>query len=112
MNARRLTPPWRAALLIPVLVAIATAALLYGGTRSSPAPRPVPNKAVRSAPSPASPAVVWAVGDGADGSDRARKLADLIARTGRSASSTSATSIQTFWHRPLISAGEHGDQPT
>jgi len=68
----------RAALALIALL-IAAAGFEYSRSRPAPPPRPVANRAFLSAPEPAAPAVVWAVGDGADGSDTARAVVRRIA---------------------------------
>jgi len=64
------------AILLVVGVTYAAIAL---ARRSPPPPRPVANRAFRTAIRPDAPATVWAVGDGADGGAAARAVARRIA---------------------------------
>lgn len=65
--------------LATITLLLTAGVLLFSAPRMAPAPRPVPNHAFPSAPSPAAEAVVWALGDGADGGERAIALARRIA---------------------------------
>ena len=76
-HARR--RPYLVAALTAVL-ALAVVAVSRVMPAETPPPQPVRNHAFRSARSPESPAVVWAVGDGANGSDSSRALARRIRR--------------------------------
>lgn len=77
MRRRRRLMRWAQVLIVLVVLA-GGAAVVYGLRPDPPPPRPVDNDAFRSPNNAASPAVVWAVGDGADGSDIARAVARRI----------------------------------
>lgn len=65
--------------LATLLVVGITYAAIALARRSAPPPRPVANRAFRTAIRPDAPATVWAVGDGADGGAAARAVARRIA---------------------------------
>lgn len=72
-------PAWgRWAVPIAVAISAGVGAFLVLNGGPAPPPKPVPNRAFRSARAPLRPATVWAVGDGADGGGDAKALARSI----------------------------------